>query len=103
MTANVLAELTMHALKSKTVLRAFLIALLPAMFVFWLTTAPASMGIQRCVSGGNGGPVARVVCNLTDLYESPMSYVGRVAALRRVSDSMADKWCEWLGAPETIP
>ena len=82
---------------------ALLIAFFPAVVVFWFATAPASMALQRIASGGNGGPVARLVCAMTDWYESPMVYVGKVPALRQMSAALADHWCEWLSAPETTP
>ena len=45
----------------------------------------------------------RTLLRLTDWYESPMLHVCKVSALRTMSDSLADKWCGWLGAPETTP
>jgi hypothetical protein len=89
--------------KSKKVRRVALAAFVPAILVFWFVTAPASMALQRITSAGNGGPLARLVCALTDWYESPMVYVGKVPALRRMSDSLADCWCDLMGAPETTP
>ena len=89
--------------RSKEVRRLALAAIGPVLFAFWFVTAPASMAIQRIVSGGNGGPVARLVCAATDWYESPMVYVGKVPALRRMTDALADQWCDLLGAPETTP
>ncbi len=80
-----------------------MIACGPVLILFWFITAPASMAVQRIASGGNGGAFSRVVCDVTDWYESPMLYVCKVPALRRMSDSLADKWCDWLGAPETTP
>ena len=80
-----------------------MVAFVPTFLLFWFITAPASMALQRIASGGNGGPFSRVVCAVTDWYESPMIYVCKVPVLRRMSDSLADDWCEWLGAPETTP
>ena len=71
--------------------------------VFWFVTAPASMAIQRIVSSGNGGAMARMVCAATDWYESPMVYVCTVPLLRRITDTLADQWCDLLCAPETTP
>jgi len=93
----------MRALKSKQMRRAAMAALIPVLSVFWFITAPAGMAIQRIVSAGNGGPVAGIVCAATDCYESPMVYAGRIPALKRMNESLADRWCEWLGAPETAP
>jgi hypothetical protein len=83
--------------------RVMLAFLVPACLIFWFLTAPAGMALQRIASGGNGGPLARVICSATDWYESPMVYVDRVPALRRLSDSLGDQWSELLGAPETTP
>lgn len=69
----------------------------------WFVTAPASMAVQRIVSGGNGGAAARLVCTLTDWYESPMVFVGKIPVLSRMNESLADFWCDCLDAPETTP
>lgn len=74
---------------------------LPVCFAFWFVTALASMAVQRITCAGNGGTVARIVCSATDWYESPMIYFGKIPALRRMNESMANKWCEILDAPET--
>lgn len=89
--------------RSRKVRRLAVAALGPALLAFWFITAPAGTAIQRIVSGGNGGPVARMVCTATDWYESPMVYLGKVPALRRMGDALADGWCELMGAPETTP
>jgi hypothetical protein len=89
--------------KSKKIRRMAVVAFIPSIVVFWFVTAPAGMALQRIASAGNGGPVARVICAVTDWYESPLVYVNRIPALRRMSDSLQDHWCELLGAPETTP
>lgn len=83
--------------------RLLLFFLIPVCFVLWFVTAPAGMALQRITSAGNGGPFARLVCAATDWYEAPMVHVGKIPALRRMSDSLADQWCKLLGAPETTP
>lgn len=89
--------------KSKKLRRTALVAFIPALFVFWFVTAPAGTALQRISSSGNGGSFARLVCGFTDWYESPMVYVGKISALRRTNQSLADFWCDLLGAPETTP
>lgn len=83
--------------------RTVLVAFIPVLFVFWFLTAPAGTALQRISSGGNGGPFAHFVCSFTDWYESPMVYVGKIPALRRTNQSLADFWCDLLAAPETTP
>jgi len=58
-----------------------LAVVIPAILVLWFVTAPASMALQRIASGGNGGHLARLICSVTDWYESPMVYVGKVRPL----------------------
>ena len=89
--------------KSKKARRVALAVAVPVFLLFWFITAPAGMAIQRIVSGSNGGPIAHLVSVATDWYESPMLYVGKIPALRRMNDSLTDRWCEMLGAPETTP
>ena len=87
--------------KSQKARRAALVALVPGLLIFWFFTAPASTAVQRITSAGNGGTFARFVCAVTDWYESPMVYVGKIRVLRRMNESLTDKWCGVLDAPET--
>jgi hypothetical protein len=89
--------------KSRKFRRVTLAVLIPAFPVLWFVTAPAGMAIQRITSGGNGGPLSRLICAFTDWYESPMVYTDKAPAFKRMSDSLADSWCQVLGAPETTP
>jgi hypothetical protein len=77
--------------------------LLPAFFIFWFVTAPASMALQRIAAGTGRGPVSVFAINAADWYDTPMTYLVKIHRLKVINDFLADAWCEILDAPETTP
>ena len=94
----------MNPVRQSKKLRGMMVSvMILASLVFWFVTASAGMAVQRIVSGGNGGLVARFICTATDLYEAPMILLGRIPQLKRANETLADRWCQILSAPETTP
>lgn len=74
-----------------------------ALLVFWFVTAPAAMAVERIAAGTGSGPIAEIFSGAFRWYASPMPYCAKIPALRCLNDSLEDKWCSILDAPETTP
>ena len=93
----------MQGEKHKNARKLLLLILILASLLFWFLTAPASMAVQRIASGTGRGPIALFISNVAECYEAPMALLVRIPSLKRMHDSLADTWCDILGAPETTP
>lgn len=87
----------------KTWRRLMFVLALPACLVFWFVTAPASMAVQRIAAGTGNGPIARFIISAADWYVAPMGWIYQFPGVKKFNDSLADRWCELLQAPETTP
>jgi hypothetical protein len=76
---------------------------LPACFLFWFVTAPASMAVQRIAAVAEDKPVARFIIRAADSYKAPMNWLCQFPSVNRFYDSMSDWWRDALDAPETTP
>jgi len=83
--------------------RVALVLFLPACFLFWFVTAPASMAVQRIAAVAGDKPVARFIIRAADSYKTPMDCFYKFSAVKRFDDFMSAWWCNALDAPETTP